>query len=78
MSALAEFQATVFKITTDGRDGDSRIILDVSRAYLSDALRLNLAIGKLLDVTLSLSENQIIGGVTSEAIRESRESQDAT
>ena len=70
MSALAEFKATVFRITTDGRDGESRVVLDVSRVFLSDALRLNLAVGKLLDVTLSLSENQVIGGVTSEAIRQ--------
>ena len=64
MSALAEFKASIYKVTTDGRDGESRIVFDVPMTDLAEALKLNLAIGKLLDVTVSVSQEKRFVGAT--------------
>ena len=64
MPALAEFKASIYKVTTDGRDGESRIVFDVPMTDLAEALKLNLAIGKLLDVTVSVSQEKRFVGAT--------------
>lgn len=64
MPALSEFRAAIFRVTTDGRDGESRLVFDVPRQDLAQALKLNLAIGKLLHISVSLAEEPHFIGPT--------------
>ena len=64
MPALAEFKASIYKVTTDGRDGETRLVFDVPASDLAQALKLNLTIGKLLNVTISVEGDARLVGPT--------------
>ena len=64
MPALAEFKASIYRVTTDGRDGETRLVFDVPASDLAQALKLNLTIGRLLNVTISVEGDARLVGPT--------------